>query len=107
MGQLDMCILNGDNKGYTIKGPDPGPGYKEWILFHDIVLCQSQLKQVKVYGDDQEGPLSREVTHDWLEIFWNDIAESELARRVVGCTESDFDAQLIRFWKACSMQGIL
>jgi hypothetical protein len=89
-----MCILNGDNIGFTRKGEEAS--YSQWVLFQDIVLPLSRLSELKISPSNHEERLSRVPRNDWVLLCdaekEDDSLKGQLAERVVGIKSRDFEA---------------
>ena len=66
VGPGDVGLLNGDSIGHTIKGKEAS--YSQRILFQDIVIRSPRLTELSIHSEDCHSHLTREPTHDWLEL---------------------------------------
>ncbi|KAL7540626.1 hypothetical protein ACHAXR_010257 [Thalassiosira sp. AJA248-18] len=88
VGANDLCLLNGDNIGFTILGKNAS--YNQWILFQDIIIRLERLRELKIHRDDVSERLSREPAHDWLELVEADH-DNTLAAEIVTPTDADYE----------------
>ena len=88
VGSNDLCLLNGDNIGFTILGIKAL--YAQYILFQAIVVREERLRELKILSDDPEEQLSREPSHDWLRLVEED--DGLLAKQLVTPSTADYEA---------------
>ena len=102
-GPNDMCILNGDNIGFTRKREEAS--YSQWVLFQDIILPSSCLSELKISPPNLEERLSRIPRHDWVQLCNTEREDPDsrgrLADRVVGIKDHTFDVLT-----ECVLEGI-
>ena len=90
LGPYCVCITNGDNVGFKKKGAKCG--YKQFILFQDIVLDPPRLEELHIYSRGGAQCLPREPSHDWLELVEQDKSKNTLADDVVKVRDEDYVA---------------
>ena len=68
VGGDNLVTLNGDNIRWKEKGAEPG--YKQEIIFRDVVVCSRRLEEILVYHINQQETLSWswELLADWLDL---------------------------------------
>jgi len=63
-------------------------------LFQDIIVHPHCLRQIGIYSNDSNEPLSREPTNDWIDLchrYRADLDEDELARKLLAVKDEDYD----------------